>query len=319
MDDRTKKAVDLALTKELLENERITSHPTYGLVKLHRPTPRMEYEIGEIRRTQYHKDLGDEKILSRKELERVAIRRGMWAKDDSERIAELTNRLGQIMGLLAAIGYETVDIVIEKFQDSVKKLTEMYKENEKKEDIESAIYRYYNLDADNQNIADYNLIFQNAPNSSVEDLMNEVQVYRTQVKLLEEKNLAQKELQPLMEDRARLFKDSLEDRADRTEALGKIYHCITKMDGSKLWKTFESLWDEAPRDIELLMEDMYFFEKGIPDMDRNTMSRHGFTMRAPTSDSSEDSQGSPLPNSDGESVQNEPISSGKVTELLPTS
>ncbi len=319
MDERTQKARETTLTRELLLNERTIQSEAYGEIVLHRPTPRMEHNIGEIRRARYSEDLNDEKILSRAELERLAIRRGMWSKEDSNRIQVLQNRLGQIMGLLDTVGYMTTEEVLQKFNEALKKLEDMFEDHAEKDRIIDSLYRYYNLDNASQSVEDYNVVFKNAPNSSVEDLLSKANLYRSQIRLLEEKAIAQKELEPLIIDQARLFKDSIEERSNRVETLAKIFYCVTRSDGSRLWESFDKIMDEKPRDLELLMEDVYFFERGIPDEDRKILSRHGFTMRAPIQDSSEDSQGSPLSNSDGESPQNEPISSGNSTELVTSS
>jgi DNA-binding ferritin-like protein (Dps family) len=316
MDERTEKAQEMALTRELMLNERAIEHPTYGTVVLHRPSPRMEFQIGERRRKQYQDDLKNDEIMSQSELEKVAIKRGIWTKEDSERSQVLQNRIGQIMGLLDTVGYQTVNAVLIKFNDAIDKLVALYKEHPEEDKVTLAIYRYYNLETEVQDMADHSLIFNNAPNSSVEDHMQEIQLYRTQIKLLEEKSIAQKELEPLLVDKARLFKDSIEERSNRVEALAKIYFCALKEDGQPIWKNFEAMWNEKPRDLELLLEEMFFFERGVPDRDRNILARHGFTLRVPTENSSDDLPGNPLPNLDGESQPSEPISSGNSTELI---
>jgi len=314
MTDREDAARDVTLTYELMLNERIVTHPTYGEIILHRPTPRMEFAVGEMRGRQYQKDLRDETILSRAELEKLAIRRGIWDKADSERSLQLQSEIGQIMALLDNVGYKSLDVVLGEYTIALQALMDSFEEHDNKEMVTGAIQRYFDLQNESPEKADHSLIFKNAPNSDVEEQLDKARLLRTQIKLLEQLQKARQELEPLLIESARLFKDSIEMRADRTEALAKLYHCVTTRKGQPLWKSFDALMDEKPRDLELLMEEMYFFERGIPDRDRNILGRHGFTMRAPTENSFDDSPGSPQPSSNGESQPSEPISSGSSME-----
>lgn len=313
MDERTEKAADTTLTHWLMLNERTVNHPTYGDITLHRPTPRMEYAIGELRLAQYHKDLKNESILSRAELEKLAIKRGIWSKEDSERSNQLQARIGQIMSLLDRVGYQSLSEVLDQYNETVSALMASFVDHEQEDEIVEAIYRYFDLGSEVQDKEDHSLIFKSAPNTDAEEALDKARLLRTQIKLLEELQSARETLEPLLVESARLFKDSIEMRSDRAETLGKLYHCVTK-NGKPLWKSFEAMMDERPRDLELLMEEMYFFERGIPDKDRNILGRHGFTMRAPTENSSDDLPGSPLSNSNGESQPSEPISSGSSME-----
>lgn len=313
MDERTEKARDTVLTDELMRNERTVTHPTYGEITLHRPTPRMDFAISEVRGRQYQKDLMDENILSQAELEKLAVRRGIWTKEDSERSLRLQAQIGQIMALLEHVGYKSIDALVLDFNKTLADLSESFSAHEEREAIDEAIYRYFDLDNTAQDKADYSKVFKAAPNSSTEEYLDKARTLRAEIKLMEQLQEAKRELEPLLIESNRLFKDSIEERAKRAEAMAKLYHCVTR-DGKPLWDKFDKILDEKPRDIEMLMEEMFFFEQGIPDRERNILGRHGFTLRAPIENSSDDSQGSPLPNSDGESQPNEPISSGKPSE-----
>jgi hypothetical protein len=273
----------------------------------------MEYAIGEIRRRRFHKDMEDPSILSRAELEKIAIRRGVWSKEDSNKSLMLQQQIGQIMGALDSVGYHTVDEVLTKYNATIQKLFVEFDSHERKDEIMATINRYFDLDNDEPNPEDHTTIFKAAPNSNVEEHLSEARLYRTQIKLLQELQKARAELEPLLVTSAKLFKDSIEMRADREEALAKLYYCV-KQNDKPLWPSFENMLDVNPRDLELLMEDMYFFERGIPDKDRTVLGRHGFTLRAPIEATSDDSQGSPLPNSNGESQPNELISSSETQE-----
>lgn len=310
LDERTENAVEIALKDELMRNERIFKHPSFGTLKLQRPTPRQERDIAEARRRQYHKDLKDASILSKSELEKEAIRRGIWSKDKTEQMTTLQNRIGQIMGLLDSVGYENVDIVLDKYHRAIEKLRELYKDND---EAQTVITRYFHLD-EKQNIEDYNYLFKNANTTEIDEVMSEAQLFRTQIELLYELSTARKEMQPLLQEHVRLNMDSIESRMDRVEQLAKLYYCTTKEDGTSVWPTFDAMWDAPPQELEFLLEEMWCFEQGIPEEQRKILGRHGFMLREPTEASSEDSPGNPQPNSNGESVQKEQTSSSASTE-----
>jgi hypothetical protein len=310
LDERTENAVEVALKDELMRNERVFKHPSFGTLKLQRPTPRQERDIAEARRRQYHKDLKDPSILSKSELEKEAIRRGIWSSDRSEKLSALQNRIGQIMGLLDSVGYESVDTVLDKYNRAIERLRSFYENNQEAQD---AITRYFHLD-EKQNLEDYNYLFKNATTTEIDEVMSESQLFRTQIELLSELSTARKEMRPLMEEHVRLNMDSIESRMDRVEQLAKLYYCTTTEDGKPVWPSFDAMWDAAPKELELVLEEMWCFDQGIPDEQRKILGRHGFMLRAPTEVSSEGSPGTPQPNFNGESVQSEQTSSSVSTE-----
>lgn len=312
LDERTENAVEVALRDELMRNERVFKHPSFGTLKLQRPTPRQERDIAEARRRQYHKDLKDPTILSKTELEKEAIRRGIWATEKTERMKELQERIGQIMGLLDSVGYENVDTVLDKYNRAVDALRALYVDNV---EAQETITRYFHLD-EKQKIEDYDYLFRNANTTEIDEIMSQAQLFRSQIELLSELRTAQKEMQPLMHDHVRLNMDSIESRMDRVEQLAKLYYCVTKEDGKSVWPTFDAMWDAPPKELEIMLEEMWCFEQGIPDEQRKILGRHGFMLREPTEVSSDDLPGTPQPNSNGESVQNEPTSSSVSTESV---
>lgn len=310
LDERTESAVEIAQKDELFRNERTFDHPTFGTLRLQRPTPRQEREIAEARRRQYHKDMRDESILSKAELEKEAIRRGIWSKDNKLKLDSLQTRIGQIMGLLDSVGYESVDVVIRKYEQTVNKLRGLYEDENIA--VQEAITRYFHLDGVGDP-ADHKLIFEEATTTDVDDAMAEAQLIRTQIELLTELKKSRDEMRPLLQDFVRLNMDSIESRMDRVEQLAKLYYCVTK-DGKTVWTSFDAMWDCPPKDLEILLEELYYFEEGIPDEYRKILGRHGFTLRVPTeTNSSESSQGIPQSNSSGESAPSEQTSSSVST------
>jgi hypothetical protein len=311
MDNRTTSAVETTLQTELLYNERIIQHPTFGAVKLARATPRQESLIAEARRKQTHKDMRDPDVLSRDQLEKLAVEKGMWTPGLTERITELTHKTGEAMGLLEFIGFKSFEDVLQDFQNVVKKLLDLYADDEP---MQKMISEYFDLDG-TPNLIDRTKIIDNAVGSVVDDLMDQGDQVRSQLDLLKEMFKVRKELNELQQRQSRVFLDSLENRADRAEELAILYHCIKDATtGKPLWPTYEEIWDARPEDIEILMTEYHYFRHGITDEFKETLGKYGFIKRlTDTSDSPDDSPAQPQSNSGGESVEPTPSASSEAT------
>lgn len=313
MQNTTEQAAELLLEQELLRNERVIDHPRFGRVRLKRPTPRQARMIAEARRQQYHKDLRDKTILSKAELEKEAIERGIWSVEKKVNTEKRLERVGELMGLLDVAGYEGTDQVLDAYQKATARLLALFEE---KSEVIAAIVRYFNLDLQPQP-EDDRLIRTEAPSTEVDEVMEECKQLRNQLELLHDLGRERAELRALQEEYARLVKDSIEARMDVVEEMAKIYYCTLTEDGSPLWPDLDSMWDADPYDIDRLAEEIFFFENGISPEYRKLLGRHGFTQRVPdTSDSSESSPEHPQPNSSGDLPDSEPSSSSNSTESL---
>lgn len=313
MDERTQQAVETTLTHELIYNERIVQHPRFGAVRLRRPTPEQERLIAEARRKQYHADLKDESILSRDEIEAIAIRRGMWSPELSKKITELTQRVGEAMAILDAIGFKSLDGLLDAFNNAVSDLLKEFED----EEIRAAIRRYFSFDKEEAGKSEDKLkILKAATSSRVDELMEEAENLRAQIRLLENMFEVRKELAELQARQARLFMDSIEARADRAEELARVYYCCTDAaTGKHLWPTLDDLWKAPAEDVEFLLLEYHYFANGITEEFREAMEKYGFIRRLTgTKPSSADSPDQPQSNSDGESVGSEPTDSSPAME-----
>lgn len=302
MDQKIERAVELTLEEELIRNARVVEHPTFGQVKIQRPTPRMERMIADERRKQYHKDLKDKTILSRAEIEREAIERGMWSPTDAEKVAELVRKVGGLMGVLEALEYKSLDEVIDAYYRLQRDLIGQFEQSE----VHEAIERYFDLEQQPMQ-ADRSLIWNEAPNTTVDELLDTGDHLRTQIDLLQEMLNVRKELNALQKRQVEIFLDSIESRAERAEELARIYFCCSKAEsGLPLWPTFDDAWDADPSDIEVLISEVYYFMHGITEEFKVLLGKHGFIQRvADIEDSSESSQGHPELSLDGELQESE--------------
>lgn len=311
MDEKTEQAQEAALVEELLHNERIIDHPTFGQVRIKRPTPGQERLIAEIRRKQYQQDLFSDDVKSKDEIEKRAIERGMWTTDMTQRIEGLTLKLGEAMAMLDAIGFQSLEELLAKYNKCVADLRELYTDNV---DIQDAVRVYFDLDQ-RPTAEGRAKIVDAAPSTSVDDLMEEGEQLRVQVELLSEMGKVRKELQELQAKQTRLFVDSVESRADRAQELATVYYCTSHAEsGQRLWPRFEDIYNAPAEDIEILIWQMHYFNNGILPEFQERLAKYGFMPRLTgTKASSDDSLDQPQSNSDGESVDIAPTSSSPAT------
>lgn len=305
MDTQTQ---DTILLDELLHNEKRVEHPSFGTIRITRPTPRKEKQIAEVRRKQFHQDYQDPSVLSKAQMESIAMERGDWTEEKRERMESLRVLVAQLMNLLEGLGYESFEKTIVHFENAKARLLELFAE---KEEIREAIERYFNLDLE-PDPADSRRIRDAATSTEVDDLQIEADSYRAQIEVLQKLGRAKKDLLELQSEYVRLTKDSVESRADRAEEMAMIYYLISKEDGSPLWPTFEDAWDATAEEIAFLQEELYYFIHPVTDEFREMVGKHGFTVRVPESklsESSDDSPGHPQSSSSGDSVETAPSSS----------
>jgi hypothetical protein len=311
MDEKQQHDQDVALAQELLRNERVIPHPKFGDVRLRRLTGEEELFVANERRRRYQADMRDREILSRAELEKLAMERGMWSPADAKKYTELSVRMGEAMGILEHVGFKTVEALRADYRLAVDKIVALFGEDEKARD---AAHRYFNL-IEKPKGADRAIIHAHATTSDIDDLMLAAEALRTQIDLLIELTKVREELDELTSKQVRLFVDSIESRTDRAEEMARVYmgavHAAT---GQPLWPTFAEMWKAPPQDVEVLVLEMHYFLHGITDEFKATLGKYGFIRRLPvTSDSSADSPGQPQSNSDGESVASGPAISSEAT------
>lgn len=311
MDTKTE---DTVLEQELFYNERVIEHPTFGAVCLRRPTPAQERLISEARRKQSHADLKDDSVLSKDEIEAIAVRRGMWSPTLSQKIQELTIDAGRMAALLDAFGFVSMDELLQDFDKTVSDLLALYDEDE---NVRAAILRYFSLAEDEVAAkADRDAIMDAAPSTVVDDLVEQGEMQKEQIQALETMYKFRQELNDLQVKQARLYVDSLESRAERAEELARVYYCCTnKETGKPLWPTVADIGNCRAEDIEILVLELAYFVHGISDEYRAKAQKYGFLPRLATMKrSSASSPGQPQSSSDGESQESEATDSLPATE-----
>jgi hypothetical protein len=312
MDQQTNYEVDRQLLDELLRNGRIIQHPTYGEVKLQRPTAKKERLIAEKRQRQHHTDLqarmpdNTPAVLSRAQLEKMGIERGVWSEEDNQRLAVLKTDIAKLMVALEGSGFVSEADTLLEYQLEVNKLIDLYPADDN-EAVE-AILRFFDLDAEGDP-ADMKIIRDRAITTEADDMIEELMTRRSQMYHHGRLQQFQVELQELTARYVRLTQDSIESRYERAEVLAQIFYCATRPDGTTLWASFDDIEDANAYDIEVLREELYFFWSGYHKDLVGMLRKNRFTVRVPetTSEVSSDaSPGHPESNSDGGSQESKP-------------
>lgn len=300
-------SLEATLEDEIVRNYRYVEHPTFGRIKLQRPTPRITRLIAEERRKQYHRDLKDRNILSRFQIEQEAMERGIWSKEETRRQGELLRLIGVTMGTLEARNFKTLEDVVLEFLKTQKEMLTLFEEIE---EAKPAVERFFDLD-NPASPSDKALIFSKAPSTRVDELIEEAERLRGIIDEVKKMSEYRRELDSIQDKESQLFSESIEGRADRAERMAQIYYCCVSDGDKPLWPTFEAMWDAAQEDIEFLILEHYYFTHGITAEFRDILSRHNFIQREPDiAPSSESSPEPPQISSDGEQPQSEePISS----------
>ena len=291
---------DAILLEEIARNEKIVVHPHFGAIRLRRPTPKIERQISEVRGKEYHRALRDPDVLSRAQLEKIARDRGMWSNEQQERLEQLQTRVGELMGVLMIIGYDTPETLSNKFYGAYERLEELFKDDE---EALAALGRYFDLNLERGEAADYKILMTRAGSTEVDDLLHEGDECRTEIRVLKQFSEARQELEQLRAEHTNLVKDSVEARAEQSERLAHIYFCTSNAEtGKPLWPTIDDLWDAVPSHVEFLLSEIFYFSHGISDLQRGLLEKHAFMPRVRDSEEqSDDSPAHPTPKSGGES------------------
>lgn len=304
---------DRVLEQELFSNERIVEHPVLGRLRFQRPTPRKERLIQEARRAQQQADFRNEDVLSRLELERIYVKRGIWSPEDQTRLDTLSRRIGEIVGGLDRLGYTSNDALLEALSETIERLKHLF---EGKTALLAAIERYFSPE-DGGAPKDRRKISDAAETTEVDDLLTQGDLLRGQVVLLNELAEVRTEVGHLRERHTELFSESVEARAERAERLAQLYHCVSTEDGSPLCGSLSAFEDLPFAQVEWLLREWFYFTSGITSEVQHLFEKHGFFPRQrDTDDSSADSPALPPSTSDGRSPVSGPTSSGESVDTI---
>lgn len=315
--DKQDNAVEIALQNELILNERIVSHPSIGLIKLVRPTPRKQALVSDYRRKQQHGDIkkrqNGEDIYFHAELEKMGHEFGIWTEEDQEALEEVTSELGSLMGQLDISGFEDGVELLNNFHDSTLRLANFFTEENP---AWEAVQEFSKIDGGSLKLKD--LIKKHATTTEVDDLLELIDAYRMQFDNLKQMGDQKKKWIELQKKYTNHFKDSIEKRADRAEELATIYYCCVNAETEKpLWPTIEQMLDANEETIVWLSLEYSYFVQGVSEEFRDTAAKYGFLRRGiDTLNSSEDSPEAQAPSFSGESQERTQENSSDYGEEL---
>ena len=311
---------DAILEDELRNNRRVVKHSKLGQLLLRRATPAAERDIAEARRRSYHADLRNEEVLSRKQIENILEARGVWTKEQSDRIEELGNRTTELMAQITSLGFSDPDALIRELVEVNTDLSKAFgledvpedEYDDEQKEIAENLERFFNLD----NMAraeEARFLRSKASNSDVADLLNQADAAVYLSGMISDFSEAKQELNELLMEYSKHFGESAEARADRAERLAKIYYCVRTEDGDPVWEDLETLWEEDPEVVMWVSNQLYYYENGVSPEASDVLERFGFMARVTdTENNSDDSPDHTQSNSDGESQEKQPQDSSEA-------
>jgi len=312
---------DSRLEHEIVANKRTLYHDDFGAITLHRPTPREEREISEARRKSYHEDLKNPDVLTKKQIAKNLAERGVWTEEDTKNMQEASGQSSELMAKLTALGFTTGEKLIDELLDLRANLFAEFPEDENDAErtaVRESIERFFDIsDPGSEDFLTEVLFLRSmSTGTHVDDLLARAEMLMHITKLVSEFAEVKMKFNEYAREYAMYFAGSAEARADRYEALAKLYYCTKNEDGKPLWDNIDEIWDEDPDKIAWLNTQMFYFENGITDEHAEVLERYGFTERAGTSsDKSESSPEVQKSNSDGDFQESEPQSLSAVDTL----
>ena len=280
-------------------------------------TPRRRRQIQEEVMRRYNNDLKNEGLLSTEELRKLTVARGEWSLAEEKDIETLTQSTNDQAVRLNAMGLEDREDWTKDLVDAAVKYMEQIETSDKHPDEKTYLKEIYirwsnylpssQATYDKEYAAkqeleayspdkDLSKLLDTSPNlecsevlMATDDLLAKVAQY---LELVE----ARAKLQTLMEKRAKIFSNSIENRRDQVEEMARVYFCAERLsEDSKslgeLFASFDDMWDLPDAVIQWLIEEAVMFHQNIPDEMRGRLEELGFLAQVPkigTKEPSED-------------------------------
>lgn len=336
MDADVQKRLDQIVEDEIQRGYRIKAVPDYIVVQLRaaaavdpsirpfsrlrftKPTPRKRRMIQEIVMERYNQDLKNEKLLSTTQLKELAKSRGEWTPEMEKRLNELSQKVNEESGALAAMGISDRKEWASKLADQSKIYLEALDKSEKhpdeKEFLKDIFTRwsnflavqqttYDNLYATKQGTdkyypdKDFRKLLDTSPSMEATEALMEYDELLAKVSKLTELIDSRSELAQLLNRKNLIFSNSIESRRDQCEELANLYYTTEVLDAQdkvtgQLTETFDGMWDYPDTVIRWLLEEFALFQQNIPESMREELEDFGFLAQVPEIGTSQPSDAS---------------------------
>ena len=319
---------------EVALNERIVKHSKLGDILFRMPTLEVQQKIDRVVRAR-KKALMAEKVevidsegnshlepafKSKKLLEREYDSLGWWGPEQSEDLKLIEENMLASVATLEVMGYESTEALVEQYLVMKVKLHEHFAdielEDSLKDSISNAVEILTNPGQDFTSV-EFDLIKNNAVSTDVDDMLTELQNYNvsftTYMSLVEQ----QRDYAEAQREYLSLFSDSWQEQLQYYIRLSQLYYCVSDAKTRKpMWKSPYTI--EKSEDQEFVtwaLTELTAYWQGLTDEARERLGKYSFMVRQNEEKSStEDALDLTQSNEDGESPENEEMSSSKVTD-----
>lgn len=323
------------------ENENI---PVWTKIRFERLTPRGKALVGDETVNQFNADVRSGKYMSREEMRKLAIERGMWTEDEEVKMNELQAKSTNDMQALYLEGFDRNVEWLKELGDRTSAYLTAIKESDKDSEVKLKVpvvldrwlayhetnrAQYTELFAEDQGRpeysadADFVYLVEQATTDEVADHISEMESLKRKLQKLAEIIDMRNELDKLTEKRAKLFTDTIESRRDRATELANVYYGTKVLNDKnkpigRLTPNFNDMWDLPDGVLNWLLLQAYFFYEGVPEHVKEYMAAWGFLPAERERGSSQASDESPVPQSGkSDTSESTPTLADSLTLPLP--
>lgn len=323
MIENKREAEDQEILSELVLNERIVEHPTKGKIKFRTPTLEIQRKIDTLARSK-KKMLREstDKIpdpdapngyrivpafKSNDTLTREYDALGWWTKENDEQLLKISNEYTEYLTRLEVLGFESEDNIYIQIADLKERLIKLFEEG-MTDEIKETINRVAVMGGDAEYV-DTQFLKEKALSTEVDDIVDEVAIYRRQYECYLALAKAHMQLVTLDSERNALFSDSWQDQLQYYIRLAQVYYCSEFAETrTALYPTIDDMERETDLEfIRWIFSELQAFWQGISSEARDRLSKYSFTGRLNLKkSSSEESPVQPESSKDGDLATKQP-------------
>lgn len=271
-------------------------------IKFTRLTPRKQRLIKSAVSKLYYKDVQDDAILSNGQLLEINKKRGEWDNEREKNIEQLQGETGVLMRLLYSGGIQASQEWGEDLEKLYDKMEEDLEASEKPQEFKAhfkmVLDRWLNYTEAEQEMydsthgkeqelevysLDRDLVYLTTEAPTTESSENIVLLDEITYKIRQSIVLLSKQekLRDLLEDRYKIFNDSVESRRDINESMSRIFYgaasCNEEGDNVEfLAEDMDGLFDFPEDVIQWLLNESYMFNEAVPKETRDLLEAWGF-------------------------------------------
>ncbi len=330
--ENKREAEDQEVLIEIVTNERIVEHPTKGRIKFRTPTLEIQRKIDAVARakkkllreaTDHIPDPDSPNgyrvvpaYKSRDVLTREYAALGWWTQENEEALTKISSQYTDLLTRLEILGFESEDSIYQDLAEQKEHLLKLF-EDQITDELKETIFRV-TLFGGAAEYADLQFLKEKASSTEVDDLLQEVEISRSQYDCYLALATTHVDLLKLEAERNTLFSDSWQEQLQYYIRLAQVYYCSEYVEtGKLLYATIEEMERETDLDfIRWIFTELQAFWQGISTETRNRLAKYGFTGRLNSNKSlPEESPVQPESNKDGDLVIKQPTLSSEVTVM----